>query len=187
MSADEPWAIEASFSPLEGSIVSKYSPAVGACHAPLMKCPKRRPWRSSQACASLGSSGAGPYSIVRNFSAMLIFDRLDSASPKSNSSLHLRYGMTIFRRITSGRVMFQLPLDVSQQSTGAKPKQLGAHPRLPEFFFHHGQPVGRLLGSANAAGGFESHSHAGLLSILADGASHHQAHRQRGVGRFLAG
>src|ERR1700691_4931785 len=72
MSADEPWATEASFSPLEGSTVSKYSPADGACHAPLMKCPKRWLWRSNQACASFGSSGAGPYSIVTNFSAILI-------------------------------------------------------------------------------------------------------------------
>src|SRR5882672_10791187 len=72
MSADEPWAMEASFSPLEGSTVSKYSPAAGGCHAPLMKCPKRWPWRLSQACASVGSSGAGPYSMLTNFSAMLI-------------------------------------------------------------------------------------------------------------------
>src|SRR5271168_263422 len=121
--------MEASFSPLEGSIVAKYSPAAGACHVPLMKCPKRWLCRSSQACASLGSSGAGPYSMVRNFSAMLIFDRLDSAFLKTNR--HLRYGMTIFRRITSGRLMLDLPLDISQQPSRAKPKQLGAHPRLP--------------------------------------------------------
>src|SRR5260370_15398958 len=72
MSPDEPWATDANFSPLEGSSVSKYAPAAGACHAPLMKCPKRWPWRSSQDCASFGSSGAGPYSMLTNFSAMLM-------------------------------------------------------------------------------------------------------------------
>src|SRR5436309_2542778 len=71
-SAPEPCPIDASFSPLEGSKVSKYSPADGFCQAPWMKCPKRRSWRSSQAVASLGSSGAGPYSMVANFSAILI-------------------------------------------------------------------------------------------------------------------
>src|SRR5437870_3194917 len=38
-----------------------------------MKCPKRRSWRSSQLSTSFGSSGAGPYSIVTNFSAMLMW------------------------------------------------------------------------------------------------------------------
>src|ERR1700678_481839 len=64
--------MEASFSPVDGSSVSKYSPEAGACQTPLMKWAKRRPWRSSQPCDSLGSSGAGPYSMVRNFSAILI-------------------------------------------------------------------------------------------------------------------
>src|ERR1022692_1847957 len=72
MSEGEPWATDASFSPLEGSSVSKYSPAAGTCHVLLMKCSKRWPWRSSQARASLGSSGAGPYSMLANFSAILM-------------------------------------------------------------------------------------------------------------------
>src|SRR5205809_6147156 len=38
-----------------------------------MKCPKRHSWRSSQVSASFGSSGAAPYSIVTNFSAMLMW------------------------------------------------------------------------------------------------------------------
>src|SRR5580693_7073147 len=73
MSAADPSATLASFSPVEGSAVSKYFPVEGAAHAPLMKCPKRRLWWSSHASASFASSGAGPYSIVTNFSAMLIF------------------------------------------------------------------------------------------------------------------
>ncbi len=131
--------MEASFSPLEGSSVSKYSPEAGACHVPLMKCPKRCPWRSNQACASLGSSGAGPYSIVKNFSAMLM--QVGSILSSSRSR-QLRYGMTILRRIASGRVVFQLPLDVAQQPTRAKSKKLRTHPRLPQLLFHHSQPIG---------------------------------------------
>ena len=44
----------ASFSPFEGSMVSKYSPAAGCCHAPPMKRLKRRSWRSSQSYGFFG-------------------------------------------------------------------------------------------------------------------------------------
>jgi hypothetical protein len=37
-----------------------------------MKCSKRELWRANQAKASFESSGAGPYSMLTNFSAMLI-------------------------------------------------------------------------------------------------------------------
>src|SRR5580698_5461022 len=186
MSADEPWATDASFTPLEGSTVSKYSPPDGAGHAPLMKCPKRWPWRCSQACASFGSSGAGPYSIVAKFSAMLI--QVDSTLFLFwQRPCELRDRMSILGRIATGRMVLQLPLDIAQQPARTKTKKLSADPRLPKLFFHHGQPVRRLFGSANPPGRLEAHSHPCLLRIFADGAGHHKAHRQRGVDRFFAG
>src|SRR5206468_12071277 len=62
-----------------------------------MKCPKRRSWRSSQVSASFGSSGAGPYSIVTNFSAMLMW-------PCSFlcADLFLPYGTRSFANATQG-------------------------------------------------------------------------------------
>src|SRR5579862_2771758 len=72
MSAAPAWAMLANFSAVEGSRVSKYSPVAGACHVPSINKPKRRAWRSSHEVASLGSSGAGPYSMETNFSAMLM-------------------------------------------------------------------------------------------------------------------
>jgi hypothetical protein len=72
-SAAEPCATDASFSPFEGSTVSKYSPAAGACHPPPMKCWKRIAMTLQPGyVASFESSGAGPYSMLTNFSAMLI-------------------------------------------------------------------------------------------------------------------
>src|ERR1700688_4956033 len=186
MSAEEPWATEASFSPFDGSSVSKYCPVAGACHVPLMKCPKRWLWRCSHACASFGSSGAGPYSIDTNFSAILM--QVGSIlSSYRNHIWQLRNWMTILRRIASGRIVFKLPLDISQQPTCTKSKKLRPHPRLPQFFFHHGQPVGRLFCRTNAAGRLETHSHSRLLGVFADGASHYQTHGQRGIGGFFAG
>src|SRR3989442_8339204 len=87
ISAADPCATLASFSPVEGSVVSKYSPAEGASHVPLMKWPKRRECWSSQLSASLASSGAGPYSMAANFSAMLIFGKTtqwDGDNPPNN-------------------------------------------------------------------------------------------------------
>src|SRR5580658_5949346 len=132
-----------------------------------MKCPKRRLCRSSQACASFGSSGAGPYSMVTNFSAMLM---LVAQFPRQFDKpfSRLRYGMTILCRITPRCIVLQLPLDIAQQSTGAKTKKLGTHPRISELFFHHGQPIGGLLGSANSTGSLEAYSHSGLPGIFAD-------------------
>src|SRR5579862_7892483 len=166
MSAALPWAMLASFSPFEGSNESKYSPAAGVCHAPLMKRSKRRLWRSSQEMASLGSSGAGPYSMLTNFSAMLM------GSVHSSSDSKLCDRMTVVSRISSGDVVLKLPLDVAEQSAGAKAKHFGAHPGLAQFFFDQGEPVERLLRGANAAGRLEAYGHAGLLCIFADGAKH---------------
>ncbi len=83
----------------------------------------------------------------------------------------------MLRRIAPRRVMLQLPLNIAQQPTRTKSEKLRSHPRLAEFFFHHGEPVSRLLRSANPAGSLETHSHSGLLGVFAKGASHHQAHR----------
>src|SRR5882724_188855 len=71
-SAALPCATSASFSPVEGSAVSKYFPSTGARHSPPIKCPNRRCRLSSHASDSFGSSGAGPYSIDLNFSTTLI-------------------------------------------------------------------------------------------------------------------
>ena len=48
-----------------------YSPLSGFTHAPPMNSSNRRWCRSSHDTASFGSSGAAPYSMVKNFSAML--------------------------------------------------------------------------------------------------------------------
>src|SRR2546429_9208976 len=72
MSADDPCATLASLSPVEGSVLSKYSRAKGSRHAPLMKWPKRREWRARRVSASFASSGAGPDSMAGEFLAMLL-------------------------------------------------------------------------------------------------------------------
>ena len=70
-SAAEPWAISASLSSLLGSKLGKNSDADGSRHAPSMKCPKRGPRAAIHARASSAASGAGPYSIDSNSSAVV--------------------------------------------------------------------------------------------------------------------
>src|SRR6266849_10088873 len=182
MSARVPCATLASLSPVEGSVVSKYCPEAGFSQAPLMKCPNRRPCPSSQSSASRGSSGAAPYSILMNFSTML----MRSCSIFSHSLLPLGDRMTVVRRVAPRGMVLELPLDVRQHAAGAEAKQIRAKPRRAKLLFHQRQPFHRLLGRADAAGRFETDGHPGLVGILADGAGHHQADRQRGVNRFLA-
>ena len=94
--------------------------------------------------------------------------------------------MTIFGRVAACCMMLQLPLNVSQQTTGAEAEKFCPHPRRTYFLLHHGQPVERLLRRADSAGRFKSNCHSSLLSIFANGAHHDQAHGQRGVGWLLA-
>src|SRR6267154_4778350 len=90
-SATLPCATSASFSPVAGSLVSKYFPSSGARHLPAIKCPNRRLLASSHSKDSLASSGAGPYSIVPNFSITLIrlvsLTQLDGDVPPSSDQL----------------------------------------------------------------------------------------------------
>src|SRR5579862_311507 len=95
--------------------------------------------------------------------------------------------MTVLSGISSGNMVFKLSLDVAEQSAGAKAKHFCAHPRLAEFFFDEGQPIGGLLGGANAAGRLEANGHARLLCVLSDSAKHNQTHGKSGICRFFAG
>ena len=74
-----------------------------------------------------------------------------------------------------------------KQAARPKAKQLCSQPRWAQLFFDHRQPVNGLLRGAYAARGFESDRHSGLQGVLTDGASHHQANRQRCVGWLFAG
>src|SRR5581483_506791 len=179
MSAADPWDTLAIFSPVAGFSESKCTPSTGCCHSPPIKWPKVRLWRSSQASASLGSSGAGPYSMVRKFSAMLM--RLCSGPPRSCDR------MPIICRVVAGCVMLELPLNVVEKPACAEAEEFGFHPRRAKFFFHEREPFCRLLRSANTTGGLEAYGHTGFLSVFPDGASHDKANRQGSVGGFLAG
>src|SRR6266446_6263052 len=131
MSADDPCATLASFSPVEGSVVSKYSPAEGSRHVPSVKCPNRRECWSSQLSASFASSGAGPYSIAANFSAMLIVfgktKQWDDDSPPSNdrsrdtpvaAQYHLRVHWLQGGRVLPSSRRGQVPLSLGTAIPG---------------------------------------------------------------------
>src|SRR5438270_1680633 len=94
--------------------------------------------------------------------------------------------MPVICRITSRRMMLQLPLNVIQQTAGAEAEELCLHPVNAEFLFHQSQPFGRLLGGANAACRFKADCHAGLLSVFPDGSSHDKTYGQRSVRRLFA-
>src|SRR5579859_5814733 len=178
----------ASFSPVEGSLVSKYSPSVGWCQAPSMKCANLRLWRSSQASASFGSSSAGPYSMEANFSAIfamtILVEPADGFLRSANSyartldESNLGDWVSVICRVTACRVVVELAFNVGQHAAGAKTKQVRVEPAIPEFFFDQRQPVQRLLSRANSPGRLESDNHARALGVLADGAHHYQANRQ---------
>src|SRR5207245_5912145 len=132
------------FSPVEVSAVSKEFPSTGARHSPPIKCPNRPCRPASHASDSFGSSGAGPYSIDLNFSATLIclfsfnshpeistvFRRNRTISTGASVQLHRAqlgpssHRVPVIRRIASRHMEFQLPLDICQHSTRAKPKQV---------------------------------------------------------------
>src|SRR5258708_30935359 len=77
--------------------------------------------------------------------------------------------MTIIRRIPASNTVFQLPLNIVEQSAGAKAEEVRLHPRSSQLFLHHRQPLGRLLGSANPAPRLQAHAHPPLLLLLPDG------------------
>src|SRR5207249_10788938 len=49
--------------------------------------------------------------------------------------------MAILRRIASGGMVLQLPLDIRQHAADAKPEQLRFEPRIAEFPLHESKPV----------------------------------------------
>src|SRR5258708_18806747 len=124
-----------------------------------MKWPNRRLCRSSHASTSLGSSGAVPYSMLSNFSTMLI--RVCSIL----SSLCDR--VPVLGGVTSGDVVLELPLDVGQHAAGAEAEHLRPQPGVAEFFLHQRPPFQRLFGRADTAGGLEARSHVGFLRVFA--------------------
>ena len=102
-----------------------------------------------------------------------------SSEQHQSASTH---GMTILRRITSGRIVLQLPLDIAQQAAGAEAEQVRRAATTARVLLSSG-PATRVdcLAVRMPPAGFEAHSHSGLLGIFANGARHHQAHWQRGV------
>ena len=59
-------------------------------------------------------------------------------------------------RIGPGHVMFELTLDVPEQTAGAEAEQFGFEPRPPQFLVHEDQEVQRVPRLADAAGGLET-------------------------------
>src|SRR5215467_6827459 len=123
-----------------------------------MKCPKRCWRKSSHSRDSLASSGAGPYSIARNFSMTLmrsIFHRAEigrsmlrpyksdnrfKQKPRAKARrLQIRLSrqwVAMFRRVATGSVKFELTLDVGQHAAGAEAEKMRLQPRIAQFFFH---------------------------------------------------
>src|ERR1051326_3634118 len=200
MSAALPCAMSASFSPVEGSAVSKYFPSSDARNLPAMKCPNRL-WRaSSHSKDSLASSGAGPYSIVVNFSMMLIcLFSMRRAADHKVALRRCRYHhsavqtglscqrMPINRRISAGSVKLQLAFYIREHAARAETEELWPQPRIAQLFFHQRQPLERLLGGANSASRFESSHHSGFLRVLANRPRHYQSNRKRGIHGFFSG
>src|SRR6516164_4428359 len=142
-----------------------------------MKWPKRRPNPSSHTRVLSGSSGAAPYSMLRNFSATLVFA----------IGLPSGEGVMVGRGIAPAAVEFQLPLDIAEHAAGTDPEQLRPTPTVSQLLLHQREPVKRLSGSADPAGRLETYGHAGALGILANRARHHDSHGERSVDSLLAG
>jgi hypothetical protein len=83
--------------------------------------------------------------------------------------------------------VLQLALDVREQSTGAEPEQIWTQPPIAQLVLHQRQPIERLPGGANTAGGLESDQLPGALTVVSNSSSHHQPNRQGGIDVFLAG
>ena len=84
-------------------------------------------------------------------------------------------------------MMFELALDVGEQRRRAEAEQVRLQPVVAELLLYQRQIGQRILGGGDAPGGLVADDMAGHFAIIADGAQHHQCHRQRGVGALLAG
>src|SRR5271169_1246464 len=111
-------------------------------------------------------------SPISKFSRRILLRRLLAVDLFGTPVRNSRQRMPILGRITSGRMMPELPLDVAQQSAGSEAKHFCPQPRWAEFFLDHGQPVDRLLRRADSTCWFETHRHTRLLRVFADGARH---------------
>src|SRR5688572_623937 len=96
-----------------------------------------------------------------------------------------RHRMPVIGRITSRGKVLELTFDVRQEAAGAEAEERRLHVLAAQLLLHQDQPRQRVLGLADAACRLEADAEAGLLPVLADGAHHHQRHRQRGVDRLL--
>ena len=119
------------------------------------------------------------------FRLLVGLDTADEHRHSTNSVSSHRHVM--FGGVVTGDVVVQLPLQVGQQAGSAEAEQVGHQPFIAEFFLHQGLPGHGLLGFADAARRFETDLVAGALQVFTDGAHHHEADFQRGVGGFLAG
>ncbi len=89
--------------------------------------------------------------------------------------------------VAAGGVVVELAFDIGEQAAGANAETGSVQPGGAELLAHEDLPGERLLGAADAAGGFEADDLAGARVEGADGAGHHQADGQGGVDGFLAG
>src|SRR5690606_34898395 len=120
---------------------------------------KSRP--ASQASASFRASGAGPYSMAWYRSRMFMVRA---------RSCHC---VAMSRRIAAGQMVFELTLDVGEQTGRAKAEQVWFQPTTTELLFHQDQPVERGFRRRNAACRFEANLEACTLGIGSDRAGHH--------------
>ena len=60
-------------------------------------------------------------------------------------------------------IVEELPLYVTQQTTGSNSEQVSTQPLISELFFHHRHPRQRILGTANSSGWFEANLQQGEI------------------------
>src|ERR1700739_2309178 len=95
--------------------------------------------------------------------------------------------MAMFGRVATGYMKFQLPFDVSEHAAaGTESEKVRRKPGIAKLFLDQRQPLQRLLGGTNPAGGFEADGHAGFFGVLANGPGPHQSDRQRGIHGFFS-
>src|SRR2546430_11676536 len=83
--------------------------------------------------------------------------------------------------------MLELTLDIGEQRGRAEPEQVVAQPAIAQLFLHQDEPVQGLLGLADAASRLEPDGVAGAFGVIADLTRHHDADRECGIDRLLAG
>src|SRR6266571_2442459 len=169
-------ATSASFSSLEGSMVSKYRPDRGSTNLP----PMNRPYRSWMDTMSL-DSGAGAYS-----QAVARWGR--RSLPGSMSFPMASVDREVVRPLVrAGPLLVDLHQHIVQQRRRADSEQIRRHPLPAERLVQEHQVLDGLLRLADAARHLHPHLPAGLVEEVPGRLHHAQGRRQRGPGPDLAG